>query len=132
MTPYPKTPESQVAQNCFNLMLWGIRQIADPEYQTRVWLGNVPDERSSYLDASSEIIDLGERYDLIASHLAEIGLSQQQWARVIEFSRAVKTFEDSVDDPNDDSKVVSHPNWNSVVSQARALLADLPKPTHGF
>jgi hypothetical protein len=117
-----------VAKNCFDALRWGIQQIADPEYQTRVWLGDAPDEFSSFLDATAEIIDQDERMRLIASHLTEIGLTEQQWSHLIEFSRALKDFEDSVAHPYDDSEVVKHPNWNLIVNQARALLAELPKP----
>ena len=128
MTPQPEVPASQVAQNCFDQMRLAIEEISDPEYQARVWRGDPPDEKSSYRDASSEILELGERYDLIARHLGEIGLNQQQWDRVMEFSRALQNFESSVPHPYDDAEVMRHPNWNFIVKQARALLAGLPKP----
>lgn len=123
----PEVPESVVAKNCFDSMRSGIEEISDPEYQMRVWLDDLPDEKSSYLDASSDILDLGERYGLIASHLGDIGLNQRQWDRVMEFCGALQNFEESVLHPYDSAEVVRHPNWNSIVSQARALLAELPK-----
>lgn len=122
--------EAQVAQNCFALMRSSIQEISDPEYQARVWLlGDIPGQQSSYLDASSEILDLGERCDLIASNLGSIGLDEQRWAHVMKFCRALQSFEDSVSDPSNDAEVIRHPGWNSIVTQARALLAELPEPT---
>lgn len=125
MTSGPKLPESEVAKNCFQLIRWAIKQIADPEYQARVWLGDPPDEASSYLDASAEIVDQDQRNELIASHLSEIGISQQQWTRVMEFSRALHAFEESVPDPTNDAAVMSHADWPSIVSQARAVLTEI-------
>lgn len=127
MTFGADVPESEVAKNCFNQLRWAIEQISDPEYQARVWMGDLPDERSSYLDASAEILDQDERNDLIADHLCEIGLDPQRWARVIEFTRTLQSFEDSVPHPYDSAEVVRHPNWHLIVSQARTLLAELPK-----
>lgn len=45
----------------------------------------------------------------------------------MEFSRALRAFEDSVLHPYDCAEVVKHPNWNSIVTHARAVLAVLPK-----
>jgi|GEM_PF-6967974 len=128
MAPERELPESEVAKNCFSLLRWGIEQISDPEYQARVWLGDPPDEKSSYLDASAEILDQEQRNKLIGDHLAEIGLNEQQWARVMQFARTLEAFENSVDHPYDSAEVIRHPNWGSIVSQARAVLADLPNP----
>lgn len=119
--------ESEVARNCFNQLRWAIEQIANPEYQVRVWMGDDPDEKSSYLDASAEILDQDERFALIASHLAEVGLTLQQWSDVTEFSRTLQKFEDSVPHPYDSAEVLRQPGWKSIVSHARAVLARLPK-----
>lgn len=128
MTSERKVPEAELARNGFERVRSAIGEISDLEYQTRVWLGDLPDEISSYLDASAEILDQDERNEFIANHLNDIGLSRTQWARVMEFTRELQTFEDSVSHPYDDAEVVRHPNWNSIVRHARALLEELPRP----
>jgi hypothetical protein len=127
MTPKPEITDSELAQNVYNLLRGGIEEIADPEYQARVWLGDLPDEKSCYLDASSEVLDQPERFELMASYLGDIGLDQRRWARVVEFARALQAFEDSVAHPYDDAEVMGHPSWSAIVDRARALLPELPK-----
>ena len=117
--------ELGAARNWFRMLRLSIEEISDPTFQQRVWMGDLPEPISSYLEVSTTILE-DVPFDLIHGHLSELGITREQWADVKQFCSALRSFDALVPDPYDIGAVVGQPRWSSIVDRARALLAELP------
>ena len=120
--------EIEAARNWFSLFRQSVVEIADPEFQGRVWMRDIPDMRSSYVEVELTILE-DTPFELISSNLREIGLTEKEWSAALHFCDSLREFnESSVPDPYDVRAVITHPGWSALVSKARSLLALLPSP----
>lgn len=119
-------PEVEAARNWLDLLRSSIEEIADTEFQARVWMGDCQEPRSSYLEVSTTILD-DVPFELIGRHLGELQIDQEQWGRLKEFHSVLREFDNSIGDAYDIGAVVAQQGWKAVVDQARALLAELPQ-----
>lgn len=103
-----------------------IRQIADAEYQQRIWIeGKVP-EVGSYVEAMCMLHDDHQIDLLITTARNERLLETPQIKRLEAFRDALNRYsETQISD--DDRIIVNDPRWAEVRDQASELLKELSK-----
>lgn len=112
----------ELSSNMLKSLCSVIKQISDPDYQRRVWLGNLPDLRSSYVDVYHTIAD-DINFDLIASVRDKLGISAEVWDLIMKFRAEFLEFDSRWSDMYADEAIIEDARWRNVVELAKAVLA---------
>jgi len=95
-----------------------LSELADLEYQRRVWLGQSPNEVSSFEEAVCQLYDDYDLKGFLATRLENI----ENAAEIREIFESLETSIGAVDESLDPRVLIESPEMNSVRDVARRAL----------
>ena len=102
-----------------------VSQVADLSYQKRVWLGDVPNERSSFVEIYYAIE--GADIDAIRSHRKGLGCTDQEWELILRFLVRFLMYYSETNDVYAQEEIILDPHWLTVVAAAKDALEAQPR-----
>jgi hypothetical protein len=112
--------DSKLAESLWANVTSAISQVADREYQERIWLGDVADERSSFVEVYYLIE--GSDIDVIRAHREALRIANKEWELTLRFLVRFLTYYAEVNDVYAQEDIVKDPDWAVVVASARDVL----------
>ena len=103
-----------------------IREIADAEYQQRVWINGEGPEVGSYVEAMCQLFD-DHSLDLLISTAKDERLLQPDQIKQLEAFRDALAHYGDVQKSEDDRVIVNDPQWAKIRAHASRFLKVLSK-----
>lgn len=100
-------------------LIWGLEELADAEYQERIWTGNGHGEMSSFEEALTTTFDSSRLDQILYSDRGTDQLAPQLLALARRLDLAVQKVPQSVSP----EEVLRHPAMVDIRSLAREMLA---------
>jgi len=116
-----ESDELELARKLLANLRSAISQVADREYQKRVWLGNLPDERSSFIEVYYLIVE--SDIDVVRANRAALDISTTEWELMLRFLVRFLAYYSGVNDVYAQELILWDPEWAVVVRAAGDVLA---------
>jgi len=116
-----ESDELELARKLLANLRSAISQVADREYQKRVWLGNLPDERSSFIEVYYLIVE--SDIDVVRANRAALDVSTTEWELMLRFLVRFLAYYSGVNDVYAQELILWDPEWAVVVRAAGDVLA---------